>query len=298
MRQFDAREMRGRFAGQVRKFIWINVGVFIMALGLYIFLMPAELAVGGVTGIAMVMQHFFKYVNIGILMIGLNLILFVVAFLVLGFEFGGYTIYCSFLLSSMLGIFEKFFPISQAIVDDLFLNLAFGIVIQGIGMAIIFYQNASTGGTDILAKIVNRFSGLGIGKALFLSDALVTLAAGLTFGPKLGLYAFLGILINALVIDKVIAGFETKIHTLIISERSDAITAYIHDVLNRGTTFISGTGGYTHLDKRIISVVLNRKEYMALKHFMKEVDPNAFIVMNFVHEVIGEGFENSFGKVV
>lgn len=280
----------------LKRFTLINIGVFIMALGLYLFLIPANLAVGGVTGLAMVIQSYFPSVNLGLLMAVFNVILLILAFTVIGKEFGGYTIYCSFFLSAVIGLFEALIPLSGAIVDDMLINLVFGIVIQGVGMAIIFYQNASTGGTDIIAKIVDKYTHIGIGKALFLSDSLITLMAGLAFGPVLGLYAFLGIMVNGLVIDKVIAGFETKIHAMIISEKYELISAFIQSELNRGTTFFNGVGGYTLEDKRILSVVLNRKQYMALKHYIKDVDPKAFITMSFVHEVIGEGFDLTLQK--
>jgi len=276
---------------KIRKFLIINFGIFIMAIGLYFFLIPANLAVGGVTGLAMVIKNYFPFINLGILMLIFNVILFILAFLMIGKEFGTNSIYCSFLLSGVIGIFEIIFPLKEAIVDDIIINLIFGIVIQGIGMAIIFYQNASTGGTDIVAKILNKFLRIEIGKALFLSDSLITLLAGFAFGTKLGLYAFLGILINGLVIDKVIAGLDTKIHSIIISKKSEVINNYIQNELSRGTTYIYGKGGYTSDEKELISVVLTRKEYMKLKHFIKDTDPNAFIIMNFVHEVVGEGFD-------
>jgi uncharacterized membrane-anchored protein YitT (DUF2179 family) len=276
---------------KIEQFILINIGLLIMAAGLYVFLIPADLAVGGVTGLAMVIQNYFPSINIGLLMIAFNIVLFTLAFIVIGTEFGGLTIYCSFALSGMIGLFEWFIPIENPIVGDIILNLIFGIVIQGIGMALVFYQNASTGGTDIVAKIIHKFTRIDIGKSLFMSDALITLMAGLAFGLTLGLYAFVGILINGLVIDKVIAGFETKIQVMIISEKHKIINAYIHEHLNRGSTVLNGSGGFSRNEKSIINCVLSRKECMALKHFIKENDPCAFMTMNFVHEVYGEGFD-------
>lgn len=282
----------------LRRFLFINIGVFIMAVGLYVFLIPANLAVGGVTGLAMVIQSYFPSINLGILMSIFNVILLILAFSLIGPEFGGYTIYCSFFLSGVIGIFEILLPIKGPVVDDILINLIFGIVIQGIGMAIIFYQNASTGGTDIVAKIINKFTRMNIGKALFLSDSLITLMAGMAFGAVLGSYAFIGILVNGLVIDKVIAGFETKIYALIISESHDKIANYIQSDLKRGVTFLNGIGGYTLENKKILCVVLSRKEYIMLKHHIKNEDPKAFITMNFVNEVIGEGFNLEFQEAI
>ncbi len=278
---------------KIMNFVYTNLGVLIMAAGLYFFLIPAKLAVGGVTGLAMVIQLYFPMVNLGILMAVFNVFLFILAFLIIGREFGGYTIYCSFLLSGIIGLFDRFLPMKGAIVEDMILSLVYGIVIQGVGMAIIFYQNASTGGTDIVAKIINKFTHIDIGKALFLADSSITLLAGLAFGMELGLYAFMGILINGLVIDKVIAGLNSKINILIISQQPEIVNRFIQEELERGTTYILGMGGYTRQDKQIISVVLTRKEYMKVKHFMKENDSNAFVTMSFVHEVLGEGFDLS-----
>lgn len=276
--------------GKVIQFLLINIGLGIMALGLHVFLIPADLAVGGVTGLAMVIQNFLPSINLGFLMIGFNIILFTLGFLLIGREFGGLTIYCSFALSGIIGMFEWIIPLQEPIVEDIILNLVFGIVIQGIGMALVFYQNASTGGTDIIAKIINKFTSIDIGKSLFMSDALITLMAGITFGLTLGLYAFIGILINGLIIDRVIAGFDEKIQVMIISEQHKPINHFILEELGRGSTFFSGIGGFSNENKHIINCILSRKEYLRLKHYVAINDPHAFISMSFVHEVLGEGF--------
>jgi len=272
-------------------FIMINLGLLIMAAGLHFFLVPANLAVGGVTGLSMVIQHYFPFMNLGVLMAIFNIILFILAFILIGREFVGLTIYCSLLLSGLMGLFEIVLPLPKALVDDLMLNLVFGILIQGVGMAVILYRNASTGGTDIVAKLINKYSHIDIGKSLFLADSAITLLAGLTFGVELGLYAFLGILINGYVIDNVIAGFNTKMHVTIVSKQPGLINEFIQKELCRGTTYIFGAGGFSGEQKDIISVVLSRREYLKMKNFIKENDCDAFVTMNFAHEVFGEGFD-------
>lgn len=275
---------------KLKSYMKIHFGLLIMATGLYFFLVPADLAVGGVTGLAMVLQFFFKGINIGVLMLVFNILLFGLAFIVIGRAFGGKTIYCSILLSGIMGAFEWLLPLKGPLIEDLLINLIFGIMIQGIGMAIIFYENASTGGTDIVAKIVHAFTKIPIGKALFLSDALITLAAGCIFGIKLGLYAFLGILINGLLIDRVIENFDQKVQVLIVSDAHESINQYINEDLVRGTTVFLGLGGYSKAHKNVINVVLSKKEYTQLKNFVSQCDSKAFITTNRVHEVIGEGF--------
>jgi len=281
---------------KIISYVYINLGILIMGLGLYLFLIPCNLAVGGVTGLAMVIKNYLPGINLGVLMIFFNAILFIMAFFIIGKEFARNSIFCSFLLSALIGFFEIVLPLKQPIVDDIMLNLIFGIMIQGIGMAIIFYQNASTGGTDIVAKIINKYIQLEIGKALFLSDALIILLAGLTFGLLLGLYSFLGILINGIVIDKVIAGFNIKNQVLVIT-KTNCVNEFIQSKLKRGSTLINGEGGYSKERKQIISVVLTRKEYIKLKHFIRDNDPTAFVTVSIVHEVLGEGFDSTLQVV-
>ncbi len=275
---------------KLKRFIGINIGLLTMSVGLYFFLIPSQMAVGGVTGLAMVIKHYIPSVNLGIIMGGFNVILLILAFILIGVEFFGYTIYCSLALSGIIGGLEYIFPMTGYVAEDLMLNLIYGIIIQGIGMAMIFHQNASTGGTDIIAKILNKYFKIDIGKALFLSDALIVILAGITFGKVLGLYALLGILINGLVIDKMIEQVNQKFHILIISEEYVTISEYIQNELNRGNTQICGKGGYTLLEKQILSVVLNRREYIKLKQAVIKIDPEAFLTASSTHEVIGRGF--------
>jgi uncharacterized membrane-anchored protein YitT (DUF2179 family) len=175
-------------------------------------------------------------------------------------------------------------------IDDLFINLVFGILITGIGMGIIFNENASTGGTDIIARMINKYSHIDIGKSLLLADFLITLFAGLVFGPRLGMYALLGVIINSLVIDKMIDGFNRKISMFIISNEFELINKYILEEMERGTTIYHATGGYSKEDKRIINTIVSRGEYIKIRDFIRAVDSRAFVSISHVTEVEGEGF--------
>ena len=272
-----------------KKFMWINLGIIIMTIGLYYFLMPSKLAVGGATGAAMVLSYIIP-VPMGIILGVLNIILFITAFLILGKEFGGYTVYASLALSGMIAILEIITPMSKPFTDDLFINLIFGILISGVGMGIVFNHNASTGGTDIIAKIINKYTRMDIGKSLLVSDFFITLFAGLVFGARLGMYALLGIIINSFVIDRMIAGFNVKINMLIISKYFDDINSYILDDIGRGTTIYHASGGYSNDDKRIINTIASRSEYIKIRDFVKDIDDKAFISISYITEVEGEGF--------
>lgn len=274
----------------IKEYILITLGIFLVAVGIYYFLVPSNLAAGGVSGLAIVINQFFPAIPVGLLMLGMNIILFIIAFIVIGSNFGAKTIYSSLGLSAMIWVLEKVYPISQPIVDDLLLQLLFGILISGIGMGIVFNQNASTGGTDIIAKIINKFFHIDIGKSLLLSDFLITLAAGLTFGPKIGMYALLGVVINGLVIDNVIQGLNVCKQVTIISAKSEEIKKYIIEELGRGVTVFDGRGAFTGEKKEVLMTIISRKEFIKLREYIKELDKRAFISVSNVHEVLGEGF--------
>lgn len=274
----------------LKKFLIINVGLAILTAGLYFFLMPSNLAVGGATGLAMVLSHLIPSIPMGVILAVINIILFITAFLVLGKEFGGLTVYSSLALSAMIALLELFVPMTQPFTDDLFINLIFGILIAGVGMGIVFNQNASTGGTDIIAKIINKYLHLDIGKSLLAADFFITLFAGLVFGARLGMYALLGIVINSFVIDKMIAGFNVKINMIIISDQIDAINEFILVDVFRGTTIYHATGGYSKEDKRIINTIVSRSEYIKIRNFVKSIDEKAFVAVSYITEVEGEGF--------
>ncbi|MGL1893197.1 MAG: YitT family protein [Spirochaetaceae bacterium] len=275
---------------KLKKFLLINVGLIVMAIGLHFFLIASDLAAGGIIGLAMVINHFVPIIPIGIVMTVMNVVLILVALILFGKKFTANTIYSSLALSGIIFLFEMFFPLSGPIVDDTLLNLIFGIVIQGLGMGLIFYQDASTGGTDIVAKVINKYFHTEIGRALLITDFVVVISAGFAFGFTLGLWAFVGIVLNGLVIDRVIAGFEQKLHVVVISKQSKQINDFVVKSIDRTTTIYEAVGGYTGETKQVIQAILNKKEYIKLKLFIRNLDPNAFISVSFTHEVLGEGF--------
>ncbi|MCX7904837.1 MAG: YitT family protein, partial [Caloramator sp.] len=164
--------------------------------------------------------------------------------------------------------------------------------ISGVGMGIVFNQNASTGGTDIIAKILNKFFHINIGKALLISDLVVTLGALVTFGAEKGLYALLGVILNGAVIDEVIQGINTVKEVKIISTKNEEIKNFILDELGRGVTIYYARGGFTNEEKEMLVVLLSRREFIRLREFIKEIDERAFITVSNVHEVFGEGFKS------
>ena len=276
----------------VREFILINIGNMLLAGGIYFFLVPNDLAVGGVTGLAMVINHYLPFISLGALMIMMNIILFVIGFIFIGPNFGAKTIYASFSLSGMIWILEKVYPMKVPFTNDLLVELLFGILIGAVGMAIVFNQNASTGGTDIIAKILNKYFHTDIGKSLLMADFFVTLLAAIAFGPKIGMYALLGVILNGLTIDAVIGGLNSYNKVEVVSEKEEEITKFIIKELDRGATIYIAQGAYTGKEKRVITTVVGKKEFIRLKNFIKDVDKQAFIMTYTVHETLGEGFKD------
>lgn len=272
-----------------KDFLLITIGILLVAISVVYFFEPNNIAAGGITGLAIVINHYIPFISIGPLVLIMDATLFVIALIVIGPKFGAKSIYCSFLLSTSMWVMQKFFPFT--ITNDLMLATIFGTLIAAAGMAIVFNANASSGGTDIIAKILNKFFHFNIGKSLLMVDFLVTLLGAITFGINIGLYGLLSVIVNGVVIDKIIAGFKVKSEITIISNRNKEISQYILNDLERGCTFIKGVGGFTGKDTSLLYTVLDRSEFIKLKNHISSIDKNAFITVGEVHEVMGEGFK-------
>ncbi|MGM0421033.1 MAG: YitT family protein [Bacillota bacterium] len=284
------KKERGNMQKIIKDYLTIYFGVFIVALGLTVFLIPSNLAVGGITGLAMVINHIFPFIQVGLVMVVMNLILLTAGFLLIGKKFGAKTIFASMSLSGTIWLIEAFAPMQGALVENIFLNLFYGILLGAIGMAVVFYYGASTGGTDIIAKIINKYTNIDIGKSLLAADFLVIVLAGLTFGLELGLYALSGVIMNSFIIDYIIAGFNLKIQLSIITSNPEAIKEYINNNMERGATVFKAEGAFTGEAKDVIITAMNKREFFALKSYIARVDEDAFVMVSHAKEVLGEGF--------
>lgn len=275
----------------LKEYSIITLGIILVAFAIEYFYAPNNIAAGGVTGIAIILNAVFPNLSIGVVTLVLNVILFVVAFMFIDGKFGIKTIYASLGLSLIIWGIEKFLN-PFAITNDLMIATIFGALISAVGMALVFNENASTGGTDILAKILNVFFHLDIGKSLLAVDFLITLASIFVFGVNVALYSMLSIILLGIIVDRLIEGFNVCKSVFIISKNSYEISKYIIDTLERGCTFLSGVGAYTGKDINVLYAVISRNEFIKLKKFIKETDPEAFITVGEVHEVLGEGFND------
>jgi len=262
---------------KLRDFILITIGILLVAFSLEYFYIPARIAAGGVTGIAIILNSFIPALPVGAIILVLNLILFATAFLTIGGGFGAKTIYASYGLSLIMWAMEAVLK-PQALTDDLFINAAVGTIIVAIGMAMVFNSGASTGGTDILAKILNRYFHLDIGKSLLIVDFIVGLGGIMTFGIRIGLYAMLCIVVNGTLIDRLIDGLNTSKELMVISRNEEEIIRFIIKDLDRSMhRALQGYGGYTGEGTSVLYVVLNWREYIRLREYIREIDPRAFI---------------------
>lgn len=277
---------------KLKEFMLINLGMIMVAGGMYFFLMPNKLATGGANGIAIIIHKFVPSLSVGILMLFINIVLFILAFLIIGPKFGVKTIYASFGVSLIIWILENYVKLNKSITGELFLELIFGILISGIGMGIVFNQDASTGGTDIISKILNKFFHIDLGKGVLLSDLATTIAAAFAFDIKLSMYAMLGVIINGFVIDAIIEGINMCKEVTIISNNYEEIKRYIVNDLEKGTTIYKAMGGFSEKNKNVVVVVVSKREFIKLKSFVNAVDKEAFITVNNVYEIFGNGFKS------
>jgi uncharacterized membrane-anchored protein YitT (DUF2179 family) len=293
-RFFIIRKYKGgvNLRRKMKEYMFITIGMIMVAVGLYFFLMPEKLAIGGANGLAIVINHWIPFLSIGTIMIIINIVLFIIGFLVVGTSFGIKTIYASIGTSVIVSLFEKTISIQKPLVEDIILQLVFGVFISAIGMGIVFNQNASTGGTDIIAKIMNKFFGIEFGKGVLFSDFIITVMAGFAFGPELGMYSLLGVILNGVVIDSTIEGINLCKEVNIVSEYSSDIKEYIVNNLKRGATLYSAKGAYTGDKKDVVVTVIDRRDFIKLKSYIKAIDKNAFITVSNVYEVLGDGFKN------
>lgn len=276
----------------MKSFLLINLGLVLTAAGIHFFKVPNNFATGGVSGLAIVIRHFSPGISVGPLMLAINIVLLAAGFALIGATFGSKTVYSSFALSGMVWVLDKVFPLSKPLTGDMMLELAFAIILPAVGSAIVFNQNASTGGTDIVAKVLNKLTSIDIGKALLLADFAITVAAGLVFGIRIGMYSLLGLIMKGFLIDIVIEGINVRKQVVVVSGNPEAVREYIIKNLHRGATIHTAVGAFTNEEKHIITTIVNRRQAIALRQYIREVDKQAFITITNTSEIIGKGFRS------
>ncbi len=277
----------------IQDFLLINFGLILVGIGIALFKIPNHFATGGVSGLAIIFSSFFPEIDVGPMMLIINILLLGVGYLFLGSDFGSKTVYSSFALSGIVWIIQKAFPLHKPLTDDMLLELVYSILFPAVGSAIVFNCNASTGGTDIVAKILSKYTKLNIGKTLLLTDFVIAVGAGAVFGVKIGLYSVLGLIMKAFMIDFVIEGLNVSKQMLIISVKHNEILDYIVNNLHRGATIYKAEGAFTHQQENVISTIVNRRQAVKLRSFIRGIDSSAFITISNTSETIGKGFRHT-----
>ncbi|MBO1265944.1 YitT family protein [Proteiniclasticum sp. SCR006] len=272
-----------------KEYILITFGSALVALAIQLFFVPNQIAPGGVSGIGLVLNSVTPQVSVSTYVIILNVILFLLAFRLLGGGFGFKTIYASFSLSIIMWIIENIIR-PENITDDLMLASILGILLLGTGLGIVFNQDASTGGTDILAKILNKYTHLSMGLSMTIIDLIVVVLVAFFFGLERGLYAGLATFLNGIVINRVVGGFNEKKQVFIITSDKEDVKSFIVNDIQRGATIFSGEGGFSGAENHVIYTVLSTKEFVHLKMYLREHHPDSFVTVSSTTEVLGQGF--------
>ena len=285
-----AVEKRGGEPGMIRFQLVLNLGLILTALAIVLFKTPNGFAFGGTSGLSIVLAKLFPSLPVGGFMWIINIALVVLGMIFLDRKTVGWSVFASFALSAYVSLFEKLFPITASITGDMWLDLCFAVILPALGSAIVFDIGASTGGTDILAMILNRRTSLEIGKALMAVDVAIVLVAAVLYGPRVGLYCILGLFGKTLVVDGAIEGLHLRKVCTIICAKPQEVERFIVKELNRTATIVPCYGAYSgHRVMEIVSV-LSRREAMQLRLHVRKIDPHAFMTIVNSSEIIGKGF--------
>ena len=276
----------------IKKEFWlINLGIFLIALDIHLFKTPNHFALGGTSGISIIIRHFFSHISIGILMFFLNLIFLVFGYFILGRKFTVNTIYGSFILSFMVWLLDLFFPINHTLTNQKLTELIYSVFMPGIGNALVFNYNSTTGGTDILGKIISKIFKIKISISMLILDFIIAFCTGLIFGIETCLFSVLGVCLKSFVLDSFMESLHVFKILVIVSDEVEKIKKFICNDLKRGATVHIAEGAFTQKEHNVITTILSRKQALILQNYIKSVDPKAFISITNSSRIIGNGFE-------
>ncbi len=271
-------------------FLILNAGLISTAAGISLFKSPNHFAMGGTSGLAVIMSALWPGLNVSGAMFIINAALILVGFIFLGRGFGWGTIYASVALSVYVAMFEWLVPLGAPLTDDALLEVVWAVILPGVGTALVFNIGASTGGTDIIAMILSKRTSLEVGKALLAPDFLITACTFFIFDVKTALYSLTGLLMKVFLVDIVIDGINSRKFCTIISTHPEEIKQYILNTLNRGATITRAEGAFSGKAEMMITTVLSRRQAVYLRNYIRSIDAHAFITMVNSSQIIGKGF--------
>lgn len=276
---------------KLKNFSLLTASTLIMAVGIYFFKFTNNFTFGGITGLAVLVAK-SGVISASDFSFVANMILLVIGWIVLGKKFAAKTAYSSILLSVALSGMERIYPMQQPLTDQPILELAFAIALPSIGSAILFNIGASSGGTDVIAMIMKKYTSADIGKALLITDFFITLAGCFVFDITTGLYSFLGLALRSFMIDGFIESLNLSKYFNVVCSNPEPICEFIKTDLHRGATIVLAQGAFSGEDKYLVLTVLNRFEAVRLRNYIKENAPDAFLLISNTSEIIGKGFHS------
>ena len=275
----------------LKNFSLLTVSTLIMAAGIYFFKFANNFTFGGITGLAVTIAKFTPLSASDFSFIA-NILLLIIGWIILGKTFAAKTAYSTILLSVTLSVLERVYPMSHPLTNEPLLELVFAILLPALGSAVLFNIGASSGGTDVIAMILKKYTSVDIGRGLMISDILCTLSAFFVFAVKTGLYSLLGLIMRSALIDNFIESLNRSKYFHVVCSEPKEICKFIEKELGRGATLVNAKGAFTGNNKYIILTVLSPSQAVKLRNFIKENSPGAFLLISNTSEIIGKGFHS------
>ena len=280
------------FQKRLVEFLVMTAGSAIVAVGVYFFKCPNHSSTGGVSGLSVLLGKVIpsSIITSSTMNSILNVIFLVLGFLVLDKGFGFRTIYCTVLYTGLVQVFEWVCPLTAPLTNQKMLELFFGILLPAIGAALLFHVDASTGGMDIVAMVLRKFSGLDVGNALLCSNVFIAFSALFIFDIETGLFSILGLALNSVVVDWVMGSLNRKKAFMVVTRNPESVCKFIIEGMNRSATIWDAKGAYTHHDEYVVLTVLSIHQSVLLRAYLRKTDPHAFILVTTSSEIFGKGF--------
>lgn len=278
----------------VSEWLLLIAGTFLLAVGVYFFVYPNNFATGGVAGLSVVVSALIPFLSQANASLVINVVLLVLGMIIIGKQFAFKTTFVTLLLSGLLVLFEHLIPLDKPLTNQPLLELFISIAIIALGQAILFNKRASSGGTDIIAMIIRKYSSMDIGKALLASDFLITLTTFFIFDIETGLFSMTGLFIKGIIVDGLMESFNRVKYFTIVTSKPKEIGDFINYSIRRGSTKLLGKGGYTGEERTVFLCVVQRYQAVVLRDYVREIDPQAFMMITNTSEIVGLGFHQPF----
>ncbi len=286
---------------RIQDYIIITIGTIIASFAVFFFLTPSHLAVGSISGLAVLIAKFVP-MTVGTLLIILNGICLLLSAIFVGKEFTYRTLYPSILLPIVIRILEKIYPNMQSLMDDQFLDMLGYLFLYALGASLLFMNNASSGGLDVITKIMNKYFHMELGTAMSVCGMAVAIPSIFIYDIKTGLLSILGTYFQGIILDHFLFGFSIKKKVCVVSEHIEEIRDYVINVMHSGATFYEATGAFDYRNYKELNIIVNRQEYVTLINLIDKVDPDAFVSVYNVSEIMSHtwgrkgGSQNASGK--